>query len=151
MLRQVRCNHWRPCTHAHTYTCTHKCTYTYTCTSRTHLDTFSGCQLIAPSDMMDNRVGAIKSTLDQHGYGEKVGTASPSLPHYHSSSRLPFYQPPCKLREMNGLCSSGCCHELQCQVCIHVLWTLQVCTHLVGFKVLVLCYHISMCSASHCV
>ena len=52
---------------------------------------------------------------------------------------------------MNGLWSSGCCHELQCQVCIHVLWTLQVCTHLVGFKVLVLCYHISMCSASHCV
>ena len=56
-----------------------------------------------------------------------------------------------KLHEMNGLWSSGCCHELQCQVCIHVLWTLQVCTHLVGFKVLVLWYHISMCSASHCV
>ena len=33
---------------------------------------FVGCHVIAPSDMMDNRVGAIKDILHQNGFGGKV-------------------------------------------------------------------------------
>ena len=32
----------------------------------------SGCQVVAPSDMMDNRVGAIKKRLKEAGLGGKV-------------------------------------------------------------------------------
>ena len=31
-----------------------------------------GCQVVAPSDMMDNRIGAIKKLLDENGLGGKV-------------------------------------------------------------------------------
>eukprot|EP00731_Ephydatia_muelleri_P024378 Em0016g649a len=48
----------------------------------------AGCQLIAPSDMMDNRVGAIKNILDQHGYGEKVAVMS-----YSAKFASTFYGP----------------------------------------------------------
>jgi len=33
---------------------------------------FAGCHVIAPSDMMDNRVAAIKSLLHKKGFGGKV-------------------------------------------------------------------------------
>lgn len=48
----------------------------------------AGCQLIAPSDMMDNRIGAIKNILDQHGYGEKVAVMS-----YSAKFASTFYGP----------------------------------------------------------
>ena len=32
-----------------------------------------GCHVIAPSDMMDNRVAAIKKALQEEGLGGKVG------------------------------------------------------------------------------
>jgi len=31
-----------------------------------------GCHVVAPSDMMDNRVGAIKDALEENGLGSKV-------------------------------------------------------------------------------
>lgn len=31
-----------------------------------------GCHVVAPSDMMDNRVGAIKSALEENGLASKV-------------------------------------------------------------------------------
>lgn len=36
----------------------------------------SGCQVIAPSDMMDGRVEAIKEALMAHGFGNRVGAGS---------------------------------------------------------------------------
>lgn len=33
----------------------------------------SGCQVVAPSDMMDGRVEAIKEALMAHGLGNRVG------------------------------------------------------------------------------
>lgn len=33
---------------------------------------FSGCQVVAPSDMMDGRVEAIKAALLKHGLGNRV-------------------------------------------------------------------------------
>lgn len=33
----------------------------------------SGCQVVAPSDMMDGRVEAIKEALMAHGFGNRVG------------------------------------------------------------------------------
>ncbi|KAJ8408656.1 hypothetical protein AAFF_G00252910 [Aldrovandia affinis] len=36
----------------------------------------AGCHIIAPSDMMDGRVGAIKQTLVSHGLGNKVAVLS---------------------------------------------------------------------------
>lgn len=33
----------------------------------------AGCHVIAPSDMMDNRVAAIKTALQEAGLGGKVG------------------------------------------------------------------------------
>lgn len=35
-----------------------------------------GAQLIAPSDMMDGRIGAIKAILNKHGYGNQVAVMS---------------------------------------------------------------------------
>lgn len=36
----------------------------------------SGCQVVAPSDMMDGRVEAIKEALMAHGFGNRVGAGS---------------------------------------------------------------------------
>ena len=38
-----------------------------------------GCQVIAPSDMMDGRVGSIKTILHSNGLGNKVCTVDPGL------------------------------------------------------------------------
>ena len=58
-----------------------RCTHTsHTPRTYLHVPHHLGCQLIAPSDMMDNRVGAIKNILDQHGYGEKVEATHPVTP-----------------------------------------------------------------------
>lgn len=35
-----------------------------------------GCQVVAPSDMMDGRVEAIKEALMAHGLGNRVGARS---------------------------------------------------------------------------
>lgn len=35
-----------------------------------------GCQVVAPSDMMDGRVEAIKEALMAHGLGNRVGAGS---------------------------------------------------------------------------
>jgi porphobilinogen synthase len=40
---------------------------------------FLGCQIIAPSDMMDGRVGAIKQTLAENGLGNTVTVMSYSF------------------------------------------------------------------------
>ena len=32
----------------------------------------TGCHIVAPSDMMDNRVGAIKNALEENGLSSKV-------------------------------------------------------------------------------
>ena len=32
----------------------------------------TGCHVVAPSDMMDNRVGAIKNALEENGLSSKV-------------------------------------------------------------------------------
>ena len=36
----------------------------------------AGCDIIAPSDMMDGRVGAIRDGLDREGYLDEIGRAS---------------------------------------------------------------------------
>ena len=61
-----------------------------------------GCQVIAPSDMMDNRVAAIKQALKDEGLGGKV----------RGSSNI-------QLRDMHSLyIHTGGCAQLQCQVCL---------------------------------
>ena len=47
-----------------------------------------GCQVIAPSDMMDGRVGAIKKVLMANGYGNKVAVLS-----YSAKFASGFYGP----------------------------------------------------------
>ena len=51
-------------------------------------DIISGCQVIAPSDMMDGRVGAIKSALRNNGLGGKVAVLS-----YSAKFASGFYGP----------------------------------------------------------
>ncbi|XP_013415817.1 delta-aminolevulinic acid dehydratase-like isoform X2 [Lingula anatina] len=48
----------------------------------------AGCQIIAPSDMMDGRVGAIKINLTNHGLGSKVSVMS-----YSAKFASGFYGP----------------------------------------------------------
>ncbi|XP_074618719.1 delta-aminolevulinic acid dehydratase-like isoform X1 [Acropora palmata] len=48
----------------------------------------AGCHVIAPSDMMDNRVGAIKDILHQNGFGGKVAVMS-----YSAKFASSFYGP----------------------------------------------------------
>nr|CAE02648.1 delta-aminolevulinic acid dehydratase [Suberites domuncula] len=48
----------------------------------------AGCQVIAPSDMMDNRVGAIKQALKEEGMGGKVAVLS-----YSAKFASSFYGP----------------------------------------------------------
>lgn len=38
----------------------------------TYTKIFAGCHVVAPSDMMDGRVDAIKNSLIKHGFGNKV-------------------------------------------------------------------------------
>ena len=39
------------------------------------LFSYAGYDVVAPSDMMDNRVSAIKQVLAQEGFGNKVNTS----------------------------------------------------------------------------
>ncbi|KAM5299923.1 delta-aminolevulinic acid dehydratase isoform 2-T2 [Ctenodactylus gundi] len=48
----------------------------------------AGCQVVAPSDMMDGRVGAIKETLMEHGLGNRVSVMS-----YSAKFASCFYGP----------------------------------------------------------
>lgn len=48
----------------------------------------AGCQIIAPSDMMDGRIGAIKKLLAENGYGSKVSIMS-----YSAKFASSFYGP----------------------------------------------------------
>lgn len=48
----------------------------------------AGCHVVAPSDMMDGRVGAIKDLLRLHGYGNKVAILS-----YAAKFASGFYGP----------------------------------------------------------
>ena len=48
----------------------------------------AGCQLIAPSDMMDGRIEAIKTTLMENGYGSRVPVMS-----YSAKFASSFYGP----------------------------------------------------------
>lgn len=48
----------------------------------------AGCQIIAPSDMMDGRIGAIKKALGESGYGNKVSVMS-----YSAKFASSFYGP----------------------------------------------------------
>ncbi|XP_060585759.1 delta-aminolevulinic acid dehydratase-like [Ruditapes philippinarum] len=48
----------------------------------------AGCQIIAPSDMMDGRIGAIKKALAETGYGSKVSVMS-----YSAKFASSFYGP----------------------------------------------------------
>ena len=48
----------------------------------------AGCDIVAPSDMMDGRVGAIKEVLRHNGYGSKV-----SLLSYAAKFSSSFYGP----------------------------------------------------------
>jgi len=48
----------------------------------------AGCQIIAPSDMMDGRIGAIKKALQKSGYGLKVSVMS-----YSAKFASSFYGP----------------------------------------------------------
>lgn len=36
------------------------------------MNSLLGCHVVAPSDMMDNRIAAIKDILHKNGYGGKV-------------------------------------------------------------------------------
>ncbi|KAL4219157.1 hypothetical protein ACF0H5_021739 [Mactra antiquata] len=47
-----------------------------------------GCHIIAPSDMMDGRIGAIKKSLAESGYGSKVSVMS-----YSAKFASSFYGP----------------------------------------------------------
>merc|ERR1719228_1275247 len=49
----------------------------------------AGADIVAPSDMMDGRVLAIKSLLDQHGFGNKVAVLSYAVK-FSSSFYGPF-------------------------------------------------------------
>jgi len=44
-----------------------------------------GCHVIAPSDMMDNRVAAIKKALQEEGLGGKVGLGPLYMDHWTHS------------------------------------------------------------------
>ncbi|KAK3602548.1 hypothetical protein CHS0354_003800 [Potamilus streckersoni] len=48
----------------------------------------AGCQIIAPSDMMDGRIGAIKKALKENGLGSKVSVMS-----YSAKFASSFYGP----------------------------------------------------------
>ncbi|XP_061184222.1 delta-aminolevulinic acid dehydratase-like [Saccostrea echinata] len=48
----------------------------------------AGCQIIAPSDMMDGRIGSIKSALTEAGYGNRVAVMS-----YSAKFASSFYGP----------------------------------------------------------
>ncbi|KAK3713441.1 hypothetical protein QZH41_012481, partial [Actinostola sp. cb2023] len=48
----------------------------------------AGCHVVAPSDMMDNRVASIKSILKQHGFGSQVSVLS-----YSAKFASKFYGP----------------------------------------------------------
>ncbi|KAJ3129018.1 hypothetical protein HK098_002869 [Nowakowskiella sp. JEL0407] len=48
----------------------------------------AGCQVIAPSDMMDGRIGAIKASLLEHGLGNRVAVMS-----YSAKFASAFYGP----------------------------------------------------------
>ena len=75
---------------------------------------YIGCQVIAPSDMMDNRVAAIKQALKDEGLGGKV--------------RARVLK--CQLRERQWFIllytHTGGCAQLQCKVCLELLWPFQV-------------------------
>ena len=47
-----------------------------------------GCHMVAPSDMMDGRVLAIKTALNSHGFGGKV-----SILAYSAKFASKFYGP----------------------------------------------------------
>lgn len=47
-----------------------------------------GCHIIAPSDMMDGRIGAIKKTLTENGFGSRVSVMS-----YSAKFASSFYGP----------------------------------------------------------
>ena len=49
---------------------------------------FPGCHIIAPSDMMDGRIGAIKKSLLENGYGSRVSVMS-----YSAKFASSFYGP----------------------------------------------------------
>ncbi|KAJ8300438.1 hypothetical protein KUTeg_021957 [Tegillarca granosa] len=48
----------------------------------------AGCHIIAPSDMMDGRIGAIKKCLNENGYGNRVAVMS-----YSAKFASSFYGP----------------------------------------------------------
>lgn len=48
----------------------------------------SGCHVVAPSDMMDGRVGAIKDQLSKNGFGSRVAIMS-----YSAKFASCFYGP----------------------------------------------------------
>lgn len=52
------------------------------------LPVLSGCQIIAPSDMMDGRIGSIKAALSGAGYGNRVAIMS-----YSAKFASSFYGP----------------------------------------------------------
>ena len=51
-------------------------------------DVFTGCHVVAPSDMMDGRVGAIKAALKSADLGSKVSILS-----YSAKFASGFYGP----------------------------------------------------------
>ena len=48
----------------------------------------TGCHIIAPSDMMDGRIGSIKAALTEAGYGNRVAIMS-----YSAKFASSFYGP----------------------------------------------------------
>jgi porphobilinogen synthase len=69
----------------------------------------AGCQLIAPSDMMDGRILAIKTKLSLNGYGSKVAVMS-----YSAKFASSFYGP---FRDAAGSAPSygdRKCYQLPC-------------------------------------
>ena len=69
--------------------------------------------MVAPSDMMDNRIGAIKKLLDENGLGGKVQGLliwSPVHSNAHQCSSHFFNVS----YHVVLFIVSGCCDELQC-------------------------------------
>ena len=52
------------------------------------MSVYTGCHIIAPSDMMDGRIGAIKKMLTENGYGSRVSVMS-----YSAKFASSFYGP----------------------------------------------------------
>ena len=52
------------------------------------ITSWSGCHMVAPSDMMDGRVGAIKDLLAKNGFGSRVTIMS-----YSAKFASCFYGP----------------------------------------------------------